>query len=139
MRHKHYETDNATFGADAYKVRGWGAIAVYVLGWTTEPNEDTEWSGMEARTGFVSVVMIGDDQVHRVDREDLIPISRADYCAECGQIGCQHDGLDREDDGSGDDRDDPLSVDNETAARDSAQLDRMMRTTFVTFGPRKAR
>jgi hypothetical protein len=47
--------------------------------------------------------------------------------------------LDREDDGSGDDRDDPLSVDNETAARDSAQLDRMMRTTFVTFGPRKAR
>ena len=92
----HYESDSEAFPADAYRVRGWGqGIAFYVLGWETEPDEDTEWSGCENRTGRVLVVMIGDDARHRVDPEDLSELDRASYCGECGQIGCQHDGLER--------------------------------------------
>jgi len=98
MRHPHYETDDETFNADAYTVKGYRGIAFYVLGWETEPDEDTEWSGHENRTGNVLAVMVGDDHRHKVDPEDLIPIDRKDYCGECGQMGCQHDGLDRTDD-----------------------------------------
>jgi hypothetical protein len=97
-RNRHYESDDDTFSADAYTVRGWGqGIAFYVLGWQTEPDEDTEWSGQENRTGQIIVVMIGDDAKHVVDPEDVTPIDRESYCGECGQIGCTHDGLDRDD------------------------------------------
>jgi hypothetical protein len=44
----------------------------------------------------VRVVMIGDDQVFTVDVDDCLPLSREDYCGECGQIGCMHDGYDRD-------------------------------------------
>jgi len=98
MRNRHYETDDETFNADAYTVKGYQGIAFHVLGWETEPDEDTEWSGYENRTGNVLAVMVGDDKRHKVDPEDLIPIARKDYCGECGQMGCQHDGLDRTDD-----------------------------------------
>ncbi len=94
-RRRHYEQDDETFSADAYRVNG---CAVRVYGWETEPDEDTEWSGCENRTGRVIVVMIGDDQRFTVDPDDLTPLDRADYCAECGQIGCECDGYDRTDD-----------------------------------------
>ena len=57
----HYEEDGAAFPADAYTVEGYRGIAFYVRGWETEPDEDTEWSGIEERTGRVVVTMIGDD------------------------------------------------------------------------------
>jgi hypothetical protein len=94
-RHK-YETDDKAFPADAYTVQGYRGIAFAVLGWETEPDEDTEWSGIETRTGQVLAVMIGDDHRHRVDPDDVTPIDREDYCGECGQVGCCHDGRDRE-------------------------------------------
>lgn len=92
----HYEEDQEAFPAEAYTVRGYRGIAFYVLGWETEPDEETEWSGIEARTGRVLAVMIGDDHRHSVDPDDLAPIAREEYCGECGQIGCAHDGLERE-------------------------------------------
>lgn len=94
-RRSHYEPDRVAFPGDAYSVSGYRGIAFRVCGWQTVPDEDTEWSGYEVRTGQVSVIMIGDDHVYHVDPEDLTPIDRADYCSECGQIGCGHDGLDR--------------------------------------------
>lgn len=94
-----YESDSETFPADAYRVAHYPGVAFYVLGWETEPNEDTEWSGYEVRTGRVLAVMVGDDYRHSVDPEDLEPLPRAEYCGQCGQIGCGHDGYDR----SGDD------------------------------------
>lgn len=97
-RRPHYEADDTTFNADAYTVRGYRGIAFYVLGWETEPDEDTEWSGYEVRTGQVLAVMIGDDRRHAVDPDDLTPLDRRAYCGECGQIGCAHDGLDRSED-----------------------------------------
>jgi hypothetical protein len=27
--------------------------------------------------------------------DDVVPLEREDYCGECGQVGCSHDGLDR--------------------------------------------
>lgn len=97
-RRPHYETDDTTFHADAYTVRGYSGIAFYVRGWETEPDDDTEWSGMENRTGRIVVTMVGDDRRIVVDEDDITPIDRKAYCSECGQIGCSHDGLDRSED-----------------------------------------
>ena len=92
----HYEADDDTFSADAYTVAGWGhGIAWYVRGWEVIPDEETEWSGLEERTGRIVVTQIGDDRRFVVNPEDCTPIARAAYCGECGQVGCTHDGLDR--------------------------------------------
>lgn len=87
---KHYETDK-TLPQGAVRVRGF-EVACRVLGWQTEPDEDTEWSGYETRTGRIIVRMIGDDHRYAVDPDDIAPIAREEYCSECGQIGCGHDG-----------------------------------------------
>jgi len=65
-------------------------VALRVLGWQTEPDEDTEWSGYEQRTGRVVYRMVGDDQLFSADLDDLEPLAREDYCGVCGQIGCAH-------------------------------------------------
>lgn len=90
-----YEHDD-DYNANAYTVDGWGAgIAWAVLGWQTEPDEDTEWTGYEVRTGNLVCRMIGDDRDFAIDPDDVTPLAREDYCGECGQVGCTHDGLDR--------------------------------------------
>ena len=94
MRSTNYESD-PTFDDKHYMVKGWTGVAFYVLGWQTEPDEDTEWSGMENRTGQLLAVMVGDDYRHVVDPDDLTELDELDYCGECGQIGCTHDGKDR--------------------------------------------
>ncbi len=93
---KHYEEDTQTWPEDTrYVCRQYPGVAIAVYGWETEPDEDTEWSGCENRTGQVLVVMVGDDRKFTVDPEDLTPIAELDYCASCGQVGCGHDGRDR--------------------------------------------
>jgi len=90
-----YERDDEAWSAEAYTVRGYRGIAFGVLGWETEPDEDTIWTGQEVRTGRVLAVMVGDDHKHSVDPDDLKPLAREDYCGSCGQVGCSHDGLER--------------------------------------------
>ena len=90
-----YETDTDAFPADAYTVDRYVGIAWLVLGWETEPDEDTEWTGYLMRTGNVVCVMIGDDRRHSVEPDDLIALDDLAYCAECGQVGCGHDGRER--------------------------------------------
>lgn len=93
----HYEDASEEYPAEAYTVRGWGqGIAFYVLGWETKPDEDTEWSGMENRTGRLLMVMVGDDARHSVDPDDVTALDEDAYCHECGQVGCTHDGRERE-------------------------------------------
>lgn len=92
-----YERDDEQWPAEAYTVGGWRGIAWHVLGWETQPDADTEWSGMEERTGNALCVMIGDDQRHSVDPSDLTALDREEFCGVCGQIGCSHDGYDRSD------------------------------------------
>lgn len=93
-----YERDDAAFPADAYTAFPDDGVAWYVLGWETEPDEDTEWSGYEVRTGRVVARMVGDDRDFTFDPEDLSPLEREAYCGVCGQVGCGHDGLDRSED-----------------------------------------
>ena len=87
---RHYETDRDTFAADAYIAQGKRDVAWHVLGWETEPDEDTEWSGMETRTGRVVAVMVGDDRCFTFDEDELAPLDAEDFCDGCGQIGCGH-------------------------------------------------
>ena len=97
VRHgPHYETDDAAFPAEAYTCRSYPGVACYVLGWETEPDEDTAWTGYENRTGSVVLVMVGDDHHFTADPEDVTPLDRSAYCGQCGQVGCSHDGYDRE-------------------------------------------
>jgi len=35
-------------------------------------------------------VMVGDDKVYRIDKEDLCLIDEDEFCGSCGQIGCGH-------------------------------------------------
>jgi hypothetical protein len=96
MRRPHYEEDPETFTADYYRHVRMPGVAFYVRGWETEPDQDTEWSGQEVRTGRVIAVMVGDDYKHRCDPEDLIPIERKEFCGGCGQIGCHCDAYEEE-------------------------------------------
>ena len=79
-----------------YTAAGWGpGVAWRVADYETAPDEDTDWTGYEVATGNVVAHMIGDDASFSFDPSDLTPLDDLDYCAECGQIGCGHDGRDR--------------------------------------------
>jgi hypothetical protein len=84
-----YERDPEAFPADAYTVAEWGeGIAWYALGWETQPDADTEWSGYEERTGNVACRMVGDDRYFSIDPADLTPLDPLAFCRTCGQVGC---------------------------------------------------
>lgn len=96
MRTPHWENDETAYPSDsAYQVEGYRGIAWRVFGWETEADEDTEWTGIENRTGKLVCVMIGDDRRFTFDPDEVKQIAREEYCGVCGQIGCCHDGLDR--------------------------------------------
>ena len=90
-----YEIDDVSFPTDAYTAKGWSGIAWIVYGWETEPDQDTEWTGYENLTGRVVARMVGDNRMFTFEPDDLTPINDLDYCSECGQIGCAHDGRSR--------------------------------------------
>ena len=87
QRNNNYEPA-PEYDADAYTVSQYTGVAWHVLGWETEPDADTEWSGYETRTGNLIAVMIGDDRHFSVDPDDVTPIGRDNYCGGCGQVGC---------------------------------------------------
>ncbi len=93
-----YERDDETFDADAYHVDGYRGIACSVLGWEMVPDvdEDGQFWGEMIRTGEVVCMMVGDDRKFVVGRDEVTPMEREEYCGVCGQMGCGHDGLDRE-------------------------------------------
>lgn len=82
----------------AVRVKGWKGVAFNVLG-----PEMIEVDCLNSHTDYellphahnVRVVMVGDDKVHIVDKDDCTEIPEEGFCHECGQIGCTHDGLDR--------------------------------------------
>ena len=95
MRRMSYETENPDPYPNAVQIDEHPGVAWYVLGWQTEPDKDTEWTGLESRTGRLVCMMVGDDEHHAIDPDAVRPLAREDYCGDCGQIGCGHDGLDR--------------------------------------------
>lgn len=113
--------DFGTLDKDArYTVAGYDGIAFYLLGFKTEwtepeclghPAEDCGPEGEHCSIGdvlycdgscdppeefansdWVVAVMVGDDREHLVEVNDLTLIGENDYCHECGQLGCTHDG-----------------------------------------------
>lgn len=85
--------------SDRYAVDGYGGVAFYFAGKQTEMQELDFYDGdgwmidtEEVDTGMVYMIMVGDDHKHVIDPEDVIKIKDEDYCHECGQIGCTHDG-----------------------------------------------
>lgn len=69
----------------------------------TDPDCEAEYHGgywteseAYANTDRAVVVMVGDDSHSTYYMEDLKPIEELAYCHACGQIGCGHDGLERE-------------------------------------------
>ena len=95
MKRPNYEEDDSSFPADAYEEIRRPGIAWRIYGWETQPTEDTEWDGIEERTGRIVAVMVGDDRRFTFEPEELRALEREEYCGECGQVGCGHDGLDR--------------------------------------------
>jgi hypothetical protein len=87
---------------DVVRVRGFSGIACRFVGHPVEQDEMWDDEAEEyvpdehVRADQAIVVMVGDDHRHTVDMDDLSPLPRRDYCGECGQIGCAHDGLDRD-------------------------------------------
>lgn len=88
MRRTNYERDDEKWPGDAYRVRGHEGVLFRVRGWETAPDEDTEWSGYEPRTGRVVVVMVGDDHRWIVDEDDILDLVEEDDVCACGQDGC---------------------------------------------------
>jgi len=80
-----------TIDYDAYyTVKGSEGIAYYLRG-PVMVRECDDWGGEEVPHPFlVRAVMVGDDRVHEVDKDDLIPLDEDDFCHGCGQVGCGH-------------------------------------------------
>ncbi len=86
-----YETPNPDPWPNAVQIPASGiAVAWHVMGWHTEPDEDTHWSGYENRTGYLVCQMVGDDVHHLFEPDDIEPLDSDAYCGSCGQIGCGH-------------------------------------------------
>ena len=95
MSRPNYEEDTNAFPSCAYSIKGYRGIAWHVYGWETQPTEDTEWDGIEERTGKVVCVMVGDDRRFTFEPQEIAALDDLAYCASCGQIGCTHDGRER--------------------------------------------
>jgi hypothetical protein len=76
----HAEDPRAPFLFDfdaTYTAEGWSArIAWRAFAYETEPDEDTEWSGIENPTGRVLAHMVGDDREYAFEPDDLAPRRR---------------------------------------------------------------
>ena len=91
-----------------YTVSGYRGIAFRITGyakvWETATviNDDGTLEAIEGEGEWVDdtdslvMVMIGDDRKHYVSPDDITLLPEGDYCAECGQVGCTHDGRDRD-------------------------------------------
>jgi hypothetical protein len=91
---RHFETETPNPYPHAVTSTLWPGIALQILGWETAPDEDTEWSGYEVRTGNLVAVMIGDDERHSIDPEYIKPLDPTGYCHDCGQVGCTSNAYD---------------------------------------------
>jgi len=75
-----------------YTVKGWSeGTAFYLLGPVMNRDEDYWWTGIEEPDeNMVRAVMVGDDKVYRVYRDDLVLLDEEEFCHGCGQVGCGH-------------------------------------------------
>ena len=82
-------TDTQFDFESAYIADGWAeGIAWRAYAFETEPDEDTEWTGIENPTGRILAHMIGDDRTYAFEPDELTPLDEDDFCSCCGQVGC---------------------------------------------------
>ena len=97
MNYERSSEFNKAYPEDRYQITGYGigsdgiGLAWSILGYETEPDEDTEWSGYEVTTGNIVAVMVGDDHLWSLDPHgvDIVPLDDDEYCSCCGQVGCR--------------------------------------------------
>lgn len=82
--HVHYSEWTGPLVGKHVEIENYRGIAFVVTRHSTETEE-------------VIAVMVGDDRDWRFPVTDVTELARQDFCGECGQIGCTHDGLDRPD------------------------------------------
>lgn len=82
----------------AYRVDRYDGIAWRFIEPETQPDDDTEWTGIEQPTGNAVMVMVGDDRKFSFDPSEVHKLKRSEYCGECGQIGCGGDGYTEDND-----------------------------------------
>jgi hypothetical protein len=95
------EIQTAANAGMRFRVSGYGGIAFYFRSVEIERFWDYDLGVYpeepeERETGNVILVMVGDDREHSIDPDDVSALGENDYCHECGQIGCTHDGRDRD-------------------------------------------
>jgi hypothetical protein len=87
----------------ALRIAGWAQRWEPCIGFYTDENGaeceeeipgDGEWVD-DLESDRVVVVMVGDDRETTIDLSGLTLLAEEDYCGECGQVGCAHDGRDR--------------------------------------------
>ena len=74
---------------DGYTADGYRGVAWRIIGREMQETPDTEWDGIYEPTGHIIACMVGDDRPFSFDPDELTRIADEDYCAGCGQIGCQ--------------------------------------------------
>ena len=70
------------------QISAYKGLACWIVGDQTEPDQDTEWTGIETKTGRLVARMVGDDHLFICDPEDISTLDDSDFCSECGQVGC---------------------------------------------------
>lgn len=80
-----------------YTVAGYRGIAWSLRGYDYERHYDCETGEHETVTDETRViaVMVGDDRKFSFSVDELTLLDDLEYCAECGQVGCRHDGRER--------------------------------------------
>ena len=65
-------------------------VAFRVVGHAEKWNEKYQTTDIDP--DWVDAVMVGDDHKHRIEASELTVIGEDEYCHQCGQTGCTHDG-----------------------------------------------
>lgn len=75
--HEKFECGSDEFNGQAVKVDSYPGVA---------------WRVVKTYARSYELVMVGDDRVQTFDIDDVHSIGENEFCSECGQIGCTHDG-----------------------------------------------
>ena len=85
----------------AFWIKGYATVSQPCTSFVIVTDDDGEPAEVEVENGEfdevedrerVVAVMVGDDQEHIIDVDNLELLDDDAYCGQCGQIGCTHDG-----------------------------------------------
>lgn len=83
---------------DTVRYAGQDGMAFVVRGPLLERDSD---GVLEPVDGWLIITAVGDDYRVAAELSELTALAREEFCGQCGQVGCGHDGMEREDVGPG--------------------------------------